>query len=506
MTRRGELRSGYTTGACAAAAAKAATISLLKQRIVTRVGLDLPGAKRASFAVRRCVLDASQASCSVIKDAGDDPDVTDGAEIRATVSWREEPGIGIAGGEGVGVVTKPGLEIPVGAAAINPVPRQMIASAVGEAAGTRLDGRGLSVVISVLDGEKLGRRTLNRRLGIVGGISIIGTTGIVIPYSVSAYTACISRALDVAVACGCRQAVLTTGRRSEKFAQVELALSALLSQGHMLVEDVPGVGKTILTKALAKSVGCSFRRIQCTPDLLPSDIIGASIYNQKTGEFEFRPGPIMAQIVLVDEINRASPRTQAAFIECMEERQVTIDGVTKSLTKPFFVIATQNPIEIQGTFPLPEAQLDRFLLKVKLGYPTQEEETTILQRFQHENPLDRLTSVLEARELLELQRLCREVFVEESVRNYIVAIARATRSHESIKLGASPRSSLGLHLASQALAAIRGRSFVIPDDVKYLVVPALAHRLMAKTEAQLKGRSVEDLVAEIVSTVPVPVE
>ncbi len=226
MTRIGDrpLRSGYTTGACAAAAAKAATISLLTQQVVRRVQLDLPGARRTSFSVHRFVFDSSQAECSVIKDAGDDPDVTDGAEIRATVSWQEAAGVTVDGGNGVGVATKPGLEIPLGAAAINPVPRQMIARAVRQAATDRLDGRGLRVVISVPDGERLARRTLNRRLGIVGAISILGTTGIVIPYSITAYTACISQALDVAVACGCREAVLTTGRRSEKFAQKVLAL------------------------------------------------------------------------------------------------------------------------------------------------------------------------------------------------------------------------------------------------------------------------------------------
>ena len=287
---------------------------------------------------------------------------------------------------------------------------------------------------------------------------------------------------------------------------IELVLVALLCEGHVLIEDVPGIGKTMLAKAAAKSLGCSFRRIQCTPDLLPSDITGIHYFNQKASEFEFRPGPIIANMVLVDEINRATPRTQSCLLECMQEQQVTVDLKTIPLPRPFLVIATQNPVELEGTFPLPEAQLDRFLLRVKLGYPSVDEEEAILSRFQQENPLDSLTSVIKAKELLELQKLCRQVYVESSVRNYIIAITGVTRSHQGIKLGASPRASLGLHLASQALAAIRGRNYVIPDDVKYLAVPSLAHRLIAKTEARLRGRSLEAIVSEIVSTVPVPVE
>ena len=287
---------------------------------------------------------------------------------------------------------------------------------------------------------------------------------------------------------------------------IQLVLVALLCEGHVLIEDVPGIGKTMLAKAVAKSLGCSFKRIQSTPDLLPSDVTGIHYFNQKTAEFEFRPGPIMANIVLVDEINRATPRTQSCLLECMQEQQVTVDLETMPLPRPFLVIATQNPIELEGTFPLPEAQLDRFLLRVGLGYPTEEEEGTILSRFQHLNPLDSLTSVIGATELLELQKLCRHVYIDNSVRDYVTAITRATRGHEGIKLGASPRASLGLHLASQALAAILGRSYVIPDDVKYLAVPALAHRLIAKTEARLRGRSLEAIISEIVSTVPVPVE
>ena len=287
---------------------------------------------------------------------------------------------------------------------------------------------------------------------------------------------------------------------------IELGMVALLCESHVLVEDVPGIGKTMLAKATAKSLGCSFKRIQCTPDLLPSDVTGIHYFNQKTSEFEFRPGPVMANIVLVDEINRATPRTQSCLLECMQEQQVTVDLETIPLPRPFMVIATQNPVELEGTFPLPEAQLDRFLLRIKLGYPSEDEEGTILSRFEQANPLDTLTSVIEAKELLALQKLCRQVYVEDSIRSYVIAITRATRNHPDIRLGASPRASLGLHLSSQALAAIRGRNYVIPDDVKYLAVPALAHRLIAKTEARLRGRSVEDIVGEIVSTVPVPVE
>lgn len=287
---------------------------------------------------------------------------------------------------------------------------------------------------------------------------------------------------------------------------IELVLVALLCEGHVLFEDVPGIGKTMLAKAASRSLGCSFKRIQCTPDLLPSDVTGIHYFSQKTAEFEFRPGPIMANIVLVDEINRATPRTQSCLLECMQEQQVTVDLDTVPLPRPFLVIATQNPIELQGTFPLPEAQLDRFLLRIKLGYPTDDEEVTILSRFQQDNPLDNLTSVIEASELLELQKLCRQVYVEDSVRNYIVTITSTTRGHQGIELGASPRASLGLHMAAQALAAIRGRNYVTPDDVKYLAVPAIAHRLIARTETRLKGQSAEAILNELVATIPVPVE
>jgi len=287
---------------------------------------------------------------------------------------------------------------------------------------------------------------------------------------------------------------------------VELVLTAILCEGHVLIEDVPGTGKTMLAKAMAKSLDCSFKRIQATPDLLPSDVTGIHYFNQKTSEFEFRPGPIMANIILVDEINRATPRTQSCLLECMQEQQVTIDLETIPLPRPFLVIATQNPVELEGTFPLPEAQLDRFLLRVNLGYPSEDEEGAILSRFEKENPLDSLTSVMDAKELLELQKRCRQVYVEGSVRNYAIAITRATRSHDSIRLGASPRASLGLHLASQALAAIRGRNYIVPDDIKHLAVPALAHRLITKTEARLRGRSSEAVVSDIVSNLPVPAE
>jgi len=287
---------------------------------------------------------------------------------------------------------------------------------------------------------------------------------------------------------------------------IELVMVALLCEGHVLIEDVPGIGKTMLAKAVARSLGCSFKRIQSTPDLLPSDVIGIHYYNQKTSEFEFRPGPVVSNVVLVDEINRATPRTQSCLLECMQEQQVTVDLETIPLPRPFMVIATQNPVELEGTFPLPEAQLDRFLLRVSLGYPSEDEEGAILSRFQKDNPLDNLTSVIEAKELLELQKLCRQVYIDDSVRSYVTAITRATRDHQSIDLGASPRASLGLHLASQALAAIRGRDYVIPDDVKHLSVPALAHRLISKTEARLREHSSEAIVNEIVATVPVPVE
>ena len=286
----------------------------------------------------------------------------------------------------------------------------------------------------------------------------------------------------------------------------ELMLVALLCEGNVLVEDVPGVGKTVLARALAKSLGCDFRRIQCTPDLLPSDVTGVEIYDQARGVFEFRPGPIMANILLVDEINRATPRTQSALLEAMQEQQITVDGRTVRLPRPFMLMATQNPVELEGTFPLPEAQLDRFMLRLEIGYPSEEEEGAVLTRFRETSPLDTLEAVTGAEELLELQRLCRRVYVDGSVRDYMVALVRATRGHDDVRLGASPRASLSLHRAAQALAAVRGRAHVLPDDVKLLATPALAHRLIMKTEARLRKRTAERIVADVVTEAPVQVE
>ncbi|MFC1945630.1 AAA family ATPase [Chloroflexota bacterium] len=291
-----------------------------------------------------------------------------------------------------------------------------------------------------------------------------------------------------------------------KAAAVELLTVALLCEGHILIEDVPGTGKTILAKALARSLGCSFKRIQCTPDLLPADVTGIHYYNQKTGEFELRPGPVMSNILLVDEINRATPRTQSCLLEAMQEQQVTVDLETVPLPRPFLVIATQNPVEMSGTFPLPEAQLDRFLIRIGLGYPDEAEEYEILERFREGNPAVSLESVVTAEDLLEMQGRCRQVRIAEPVRNYIAAITRATRQHEGLRLGASPRATLGLGHASQALAAIRGRDYVMPDDVKLLAVPALAHRVIQKTESRLKGKSAVAVISEVVASVAVPAE
>jgi MoxR-like ATPase len=287
---------------------------------------------------------------------------------------------------------------------------------------------------------------------------------------------------------------------------IELVLVALLSEGHVLIEDVPGLGKTMLARTVARSLGLSFKRIQFTPDLLPSDVTGVHYFNQKTSEFVFRAGPILANIVLADEINRATPRTQSCLLEGMQEQQITVDLDTVPLPRPFLIMATQNPIELEGTFPLPEAQLDRFLMRIKIGYPFEDEEKTILERFQQENPLDNLESVITGPELLHLEELGRRVYVDDSVRGYIVSIVRATRNNQDITLGASPRASLSLHYAAQSLAAIRGRAYVIPDDVKYLAASVLAHRLIVRTEARLRGHSLEDIVQQIVASVPVPVE
>jgi MoxR-like ATPase len=287
---------------------------------------------------------------------------------------------------------------------------------------------------------------------------------------------------------------------------IHLTLAAVLCEGHLLLEDVPGIGKTTLARALAVSLGCSFRRIQFTPDLLPSDVTGLNWFNQKEQRFEFRPGPVMSQVVLADEINRATPRTQSALLEAMQERQVTVDGVTYALPRPFLVLATQNPVELEGTFPLPEAQIDRFLLKVAIGYPSQKEENAILERFRLDDPLPRLEAVTTPEELATLQEERRRVRVEASVQDYIVRVARATRQNPEIELGASPRATLSLYQTSQAWAAIHGRDFVLPDDVKFLAPYVLCHRLMISAQAQLRGRKTEELVADIVATVPVPVE
>ena len=287
---------------------------------------------------------------------------------------------------------------------------------------------------------------------------------------------------------------------------IELTLVALLCEGHLLIEDVPGTGKTTLAKATARSLSCSFQRIQFTPDLLPSDVTGVYFFNQKTQEFEFRPGPIMAQIVLADEINRATPRTQAALLEAMQERQVSIDVHTRPLPRPFLVLATQNPIELEGTFPLPEAQVDRFLMKIMLGYPTEAQENELLLRYEREDPLEKLQPVLASEALLDLQEQVCHVKVEESVRQYLVSVTRATREHPSVDLGVSPRGTLALYRTAQALAAVRGRDYVIPDDVKYLAPAVLTHRIIIRPQTRLRGRTPEQVITEIAESVPVPVE
>ncbi len=289
-----------------------------------------------------------------------------------------------------------------------------------------------------------------------------------------------------------------------KHAEIDLALVALLCQGHLLIEDVPGVGKTILARALAKSLGCSFRRIQFTPDMLPTDVTGVSVFNQKTREFEFRPGPVHAQIVLTDEINRATPKTQSALLECMEERQVTVDGVTYPMPVPFLVMATQNPIEYEGTFPLPEAQLDRFMLRLHLGYPAPKDEMAILDAQQFKHPLDETTQVVSAEELLVAQAAVKAVYVDALIKEYILALIEATRKHPDIYLGASPRGSLALYKCAQARAAIQGRDYVIPDDIKALAEPALAHRLIVSPAARLKNVDARTVVDELIHSVAVP--
>ncbi len=289
-----------------------------------------------------------------------------------------------------------------------------------------------------------------------------------------------------------------------KHDMVELTAICLLCQGHLLIEDVPGVGKTMLAKALAKSVGGAFKRIQFTPDMLPSDVTGTSIYNQKTGEFEFRPGPIMAQIVLADEINRATPKTQAALLEAMEERQVTVDGVTRPLYTPFLVLATQNPIEYEGTFPLPEAQLDRFLMRVSLGYPTPEEQMRILDAQQYNHPIESLQQITQADDLVQVQEMLKGVYADALIKQYIVQIVEATRRHADVYLGASPRGALTLYRTAQARAALHGRDYVIPDDVKALAEPALGHRIILSPSARIKGIAAGDILGEVLRSMPVP--
>lgn len=286
---------------------------------------------------------------------------------------------------------------------------------------------------------------------------------------------------------------------------VDLLLVALLIDGHVLMEDVPGIGKTTLAKALARSLDCAFARIQFTPDLLPSDVTGLNIYNQKTQEFEFRPGPLMNQIVLADEINRATPRTQSSLLEAMQEQQVTVDGTTYRLEHPFLVLATQNPIELEGTFPLPEAQMDRFLMQIELGYPTLEEEDEILLHYQRQNPLLDLQPVVTAADVLALQQQVREVHVNDDVRRYILQVVRSTRDHPAVSLGVSPRGSLALFKAAQAFAALRGRDYVVPSDVQVLCPPVLRHRVHISPQIRLRGRTPAQVVTEIVAAVPVPV-
>lgn len=286
---------------------------------------------------------------------------------------------------------------------------------------------------------------------------------------------------------------------------VELAVISLLCGGHLLIEDIPGVGKTTLAKTLAFSLGCAFKRIQFTPDLLPADITGTSIFNQKTQDFEFRPGPVFANIVLADEINRATPKTQAALLECMEERQVTSDGVTHILPAPFFVMATQNNIEHGGTYPLPEAQLDRFLLRIAIGYPHPDDEKRILQLQVHAHPISTLTTLLSADEVLALQAATRAVQVVPAVQSYIVEIITATRNHTQIEIGASPRGSLALLHAAQAHAAVQGRSYVLPDDVKRLAPNVLAHRIIMTPEARARGAEDTTVIGDILNRIPIPV-
>jgi MoxR-like ATPase len=285
---------------------------------------------------------------------------------------------------------------------------------------------------------------------------------------------------------------------------IELAVIGLLCQGHLLIEDVPGVGKTMLARSLARSLGCTFSRIQFTPDMLPSDVTGVSIFNQVTREFEFRPGPVMAQVVLTDEINRATPKTQAALLEAMEERQVTVDGITHILPHPFMVLATQNPIEYEGTFPLPEAQLDRFILRIRLGYPDALQEIRVLERQQFEHPVEKLEQVVSEADIKQAQEAVKSIFVSDGIKQYIVELNRRTRQHPDVYLGASLRGSLTLFRSGQSLAALRGRDYVLPDDIKALAEPALSHRIILSPAARLRDLSTEQVVADILDNLPVP--
>jgi MoxR-like ATPase len=289
-----------------------------------------------------------------------------------------------------------------------------------------------------------------------------------------------------------------------KRAAIELAVIALISQGHLLIEDAPGVGKTMLARSLAKSINCSFKRIQFTPDMLPGDVIGVSIYNQKIGDFEFRAGPITAQVVLADEINRATPKVQSALLEAMEERQITVDGVTHKMPSPFHVLATQNPIEYEGTFPLPEAQLDRFLLRINIGYPSPSEEIAVVERQQYIHPIEEISHVVETSDVLMLQEMVKHIYVDDLIKQYIVSLVDATRRHPSIYLGSSPRGSLTLYRTAQARALLQGRDFALPDDVKALAEPALAHRSLLSSTGQSQGQDGRAYIAEILETVPVP--
>ena len=287
-----------------------------------------------------------------------------------------------------------------------------------------------------------------------------------------------------------------------KHETIELLMVALLCEGHVLIEDVPGVGKTMLARALATSLGGEFKRLQCTPDLLPNDVTGVSVFNQQSGQFEFRPGPIFVNILLADEINRATPRTQSALLEAMQEQQVTVDGSTRLLPRPFLVLATQNPIEYEGTFPLPEAQLDRFLMRLSVGYPSGEDERKLLTHLQREHPINQLKPVVDGGQLLEFQKLAWEVHVDETLRDYIIRLVEATRSHPDLALGASPRASLAVFKTAQALALLRNRDHVLPDDIKYLVPYTLVHRLIISPEAELRGRSAAAVISQIMGELP----